>query len=83
MGYLTKLKWMKDLDEHSDEEQKVLLALSHDQYKWRTKDRLLGLTQLGSKELDAILARLIDKDLIKPTFSAKRNIVFGLRERVG
>ncbi len=83
MAYLTNLSWIKSLSDYNPEEQKVLLVLSHDRYKWRSRDRLLGLTRLESKELDTVLSQLIDKDLVRPSFSKKRNIVFGLRERVG
>ena len=83
MQYLTGLEWMKNLDEFSDEEQKVMLALSHDNYKWRSRDRLLEATRLTTKRLERTLAHLITDDFVRPAFSKKRNIIFGLRERVG
>ena len=83
MAYLTNLKWLGDLAEYTREEKKVLLALSHEKYKWRSWDRLHGLTRLESRELDLILADLLEKDLVRPSFSKKRNIIFGLKERVG
>jgi hypothetical protein len=39
--YRTDLDWLKRLREFSDQEQKVLLALSNSQFNWRTRDRLL------------------------------------------
>lgn len=83
MPYLTALNWFEDLDEFSEEEKKVLLALSHSKYKWRGRDRLLELTGLKPKRLDRALAYLITDDLVRPAFNKKRNIIFGLRERVG
>ena len=83
MAYLTNLRWVKNLADFDPEQQKVLLALSHDQYKWRSRDHLLSLTRLESKELDNVLSELIDEDVIRPSFSKKRNIIFGIRERVG
>ena len=83
MAYLTNLKWISDFAEYSPEEKKVLLALSHDKYKWRTRDRLQGVTRMESKELDLTLAHLLEDDLVRPSFSKKRNIIFGLMERVG
>ena len=83
MAYLTNLKWMSDFAEFTPEEKKVLLALSHEKYKWRSWDRLQGLTRLESRELDLTLADLLEEDFVRPSFSKKRNIIFGLKERVG
>ena len=83
MPYLTGLEWMKNLDEFSEEEQKIILALSHDKFKWRSRDRLIEATRLSTKRLERTLAHLIAGDLVRPAFSKKRNIIFGLRERVG
>ncbi len=82
MGYLTELKWMKKLDRFTDEQQKVLLALSHDKFKWRTRDRLIEVTGLDSWILDKILSELIELNMVRPSFSSSKNIIFGLRERV-
>ena len=81
--YLTELGWMRSLDSFTYEQQKVMLALSHEKYKWRTRDRLLRLTLLDPKTLDRALSDLIMDEHVRPTFSKKRNIIFGLRERVG
>ena len=83
MPYLTDLDWLTDLGEFSEEERKVMLALSHDKYLWRNRDRLLELTRMSPRKLDRTLGALIGDDLIRPAFSKRRNIVFGLRERVG
>ena len=82
MPYLTDLKWIRNFNEFSEEEQKVLLALSYDKYMWRNRDRLRELTGMSAKRLDRILTYLIADDLVRPAFSKQRNIVFGLRERV-
>ena len=79
---MTNLEWMGDLDEYSEEEQKVLLALSHEKYKWRSRDRIRQLTRMSTKRLDRTLSYLLADDLIRPAFSKTRNIVYGLRERV-
>ena len=83
MAILTDLDWIKSLDEFSDEEQKVMLALSDERYKWRSRARLKVLTDLSTKRLERTLAHLITDDLVRPAFSRNRNIIFGLRERVG
>ena len=83
MPYMTDLKWMSDLGEYSEIEQKVLLALSHDKYKWRSRDRLYQLTRISPRKLDRTLSDLLAEDLIRPAFSANRKIIYGLKERVG
>ena len=83
MPYLNDLEWISDLDDFSVSEQKVLLALSHDKYKWRSRDRILQLTRIGPKRLDRTLSGLLEDDMIRPAFSKTRKIVYGLRERVG
>ena len=83
MPYLNDLKWIKNLEEFSEEEKKVLLALSHDRYKWRSRDRLLELTRLSPRRLDRTLSYLIADDFVRPAFNKERNMIFGIRERVG
>lgn len=82
IAYRNDLKWQKRLDEFSPEEQKVMLCLSHSKYYWRTRDRLLGVTGLDPQTLDATLSRLISRDLVRPSFSKNKQIIFALRERV-
>ena len=81
--YKTDLKWLAEISKFSDKEQKVLLALSHEKYKWRTKERLASTTGLTNEQLDSVLASLIEKGYVRPSFSKKKNLIFGLRERVG
>jgi len=82
IGYKNDLNWQKRLNEFSPEEQKVLLALSREGYRWRTRDRLLEVTGFDPQTLDTTLSSLISKDLVRPSFSKKKQIIFGLRERV-
>lgn len=82
--YLAKsLEWTSILDQFDEKEKKALLALSHDQYKWRTRDAILKVTGLDGPTLDATLSSLIKKQLVRPSFSKNKNLVFGLKERVG
>lgn len=83
MGYVNGLEWMKKLKDFTEDQQRLLLALSHQKYVWRTKDRLQEVTAIPSDKLEAELSELIAKDLIRPSLSKKKNIIFGLRERVG
>ena len=83
MPYLDDLDWMSDLDDFSDAERRVLLALSHDKYKWRSRERIRQLTRIRPSRLDRVLSGLLEDDLIEPAFSADRKIVYGLKERVG
>ncbi len=82
MNYNTNLKWLTQFSQFSPEQQKILLALSNEQYKWRAKDRLRAVTALEPEVLDNALAQLMKKNVVRPSFSKKRNIIFGLRERV-
>ncbi len=82
MNYNTNLKWLSQFHEFSPEQQKVLLALSNEQYKWRAKDRLRAVTALEPDVLDSTLAQLLKRNIVRPSFSKRRNIIFGLRERV-
>ncbi len=82
MSYQTNLNWVEKLSHFSTEQQKILLALSDDRYKWRAKDRLAAVTALEPGTLDDALAQLIKNNVVQPSFSKNRNIIFGLRERV-
>ena len=83
MPYLNDLEWMSDLGDFSDAERRVLLALSHHKYKWRSRERIRQLTRIRSGRLDRVLSGLLEDDLIQHAFSADRKIVYGLKERVG
>ena len=82
MAYLTNLKWMENLSDYNAKTQKVLLALSHEKFKWRTKDKISSKSGLSKDEVEDVLAKLLSKDLIRASFSKKKNLIFGLRERV-
>jgi RIO-like serine/threonine protein kinase len=77
-----RLKWTNKLNQFNESEKKVLLALSHDQYKWRTRDAIKKVTGLEEELVDSTLSGLIQKQLVRPTFSKNKNLVFGLKERV-
>jgi len=81
--YLTDLHWFRKLSAFSPAEQKVLMALSHAKYKWRTRHRLAAVTGLPGKELDSTLAGLLAKQLVRPSLSKNKNIIFALKERIG
>ena len=83
MAYKKNLKWARKLPEFSEEETKVLLALSHDNYEWRTKKRIVKSTDFAPDQVDSVLAELIDKKMVRISMSKKKNVIFGLRERVG
>ena len=83
MSYRNDLKWQRELSRFDPNEQKVLLALSHEKYRWRTRDRLAEVTRLEPQDLDHVLAGLLEKDVIRPSFSKNRNLIYALKERVG
>lgn len=83
MSYLDNLNWQKKLANYDNEEKKVLLALSHENYKWRTTERLTKTTGLPDKLIDTTLSGLISKGEIRASFSKNKNLIFGLKERIG
>jgi predicted HTH transcriptional regulator len=82
MAYLNKMKWQEELSEYSELEKKVLLALSHEKYRWRTRERIAKSTGMSESEVDRALEELISKDKVRASFSKKKSVIFGLRERV-
>ena len=64
----------------SEEQTKIVHALT-DNYLWRSRKRLLEVTELEPAALDHALAQLIHYDVVKPAFG-KSSIIFGLRARV-
>jgi DNA-binding transcriptional regulator PaaX len=82
MAYLNKMKWQMELSEYGELEKKVLLALSHEKYSWRTRGRIAKSTGMSESEVDRTLEELISKDKVRASFSKKKSVIFGLRERV-
>ncbi len=66
---------------YSPEQHQILEALSSD-VRWRSRGRILEITGLAPRALDKSLAELVHNNVVRPVFG-KREIVFGLRERVG
>lgn len=83
MSYRSDLDWLKHLEQYDSEQQKILLALSHERYRWRTKERLAKVCGLSEGETDKLLAQLIDRGLVRASISKKKHVIFGLRERIG
>jgi len=81
MAYLNNLRWQSNLTRFSDSEQKVLTALSDEQYTWRAKDRLASITGMDIKTLEQTLSDLLAKHVIQPSISKKKNLIFALSER--
>jgi hypothetical protein len=76
------LSWVRELPKFTDDEQKVLLALSDDRYEWRTKRGIARVTGLEDDRVESILAALMTADLVRPSFSQQREVIYGLEERV-
>jgi len=83
MAYLNDMQWQSELFKYDDNERKVLLTLSHEKYRWRTKERIAEKTGLSASEVDKILAKLMSQNEVRASISKKKNIIFGLTERVG
>lgn len=63
------------------DEQKIVQALSGEEYYWRSLNRISEATGLEREALDAAMTQLLRRDIVKPVFG-KRSIIFGLRARV-
>ena len=83
MTYLSNLKWMRTLEDFNDQQRKVLIALSHERFKWRTIRNISKASGLSVDETNGILSGLINNDLVRPASSKSKKAIFGLRERVG
>lgn len=84
MAYLQNLDWMTALSSFSEDEKKVLLVLSHDKYRWRTRERIIAVSGLSPRIVDNALSALIEKRYVRIGKSrSSKNIIFGLIERVG
>lgn len=83
MAYLNKLYWQADLSEFDEKQTKVLLVLSDDKFKWRSKERIAKITGMSDFELDEVLSGLMLRDKLRASISKNKNLIFGLRERVG
>ncbi len=79
MAYAVEnLSWIREMPRLNDEQQKVLLALSHDRYIWRTKQGLMNATGLERDQLESALADVIARNLVRPSFSRNGDIIYGL-----
>ena len=81
MVYLSDLEWMRNLNKYNAEEQKVLLALSHEKHKWRSKNKIMKVTGFDEKQLDSTIALLMERNLVRASFSKKKNMILCLKER--
>jgi predicted transcriptional regulator len=59
------------------------MALSSSKFKWRTKERISNTVGLSETEVDEILSNLMSLNLVRASISKKKNVIFGLTERVG
>ncbi len=82
MAYLNDLKWMKQLTKFKPNEQKVLLALSNEKFKWRTKKKIREATGLDKDQVEKSLAHLLGDSWIRASFSKNKKLIFGLVERL-
>ena len=80
-----KLRWRSHADDFDTDEKKILLALSHKRWVWRTLDNLQAATRLDSDVLEEKLAGLMGKGLVKGSIykphSPDSRPIFGLVER--
>ena len=73
---------MKRPERFNDKEQRVLRALSHPRYKWRSILGIERATGLSSSDIQDILAALLGLGVIQPSLSRDKKPIFVLSERV-
>ena len=79
--YLSGLEWMEEFASLTDSERKVLVALSREDKRWRSKAGLMKSTQVDESEIDEILAKLLHQNVLTPSFSKAKKIIYRLSER--
>lgn len=84
MTYLIdELSWSKQLERWSDDQQKILIALSHERFRWRTPLGLLAATGLDEGRLEGAMAELVKAGVVRPSLSNDGRLIYGLVDRVG
>ncbi|MDP6451823.1 MAG: hypothetical protein QF898_00820 [SAR202 cluster bacterium] len=81
--YLKSLEWRDRVNDFDETELRVLIALSHKDFPWRSIDGLRGAVKLSESELGVALKNLVERSVVRTT--ASKNItqaLFGLAERV-
>ena len=81
--YLNNLDWRTRVKEFDEDELRVLIAVSHKDFPWRSTDGLRGAVKLSESELGITLKNLVERSLVRTT--ASKNItqaLCGLAERV-
>lgn len=82
MSYLSELEWFKDFARYDEKTQRVLMALSERQYKFRNLSTLHKVSGMDSFTLDSILKNLESRGVIFIRRHGTTNrIIVGLRER--
>ena len=77
------LKWRRRASDFDLDSQKILLALSHKNWKWHTLDSLRSATRLENEEFNSALGKLLAAGLVVSSY-IKENLrpIFALSERV-
>jgi len=82
--FIENLSWRTHAQDFKEGEQKILLALSNEDYLWRSFDRLTAVTRLDKKVLAESLDGLMTKGVVRPSISSEsKEPIYGLVERVG
>lgn len=84
MSFVKQLRWRKNFENFSPDQQKLMLAVSDTRYLWRSLDRLEGVTRLDPKTFTEALNDLMAQGWIRASVSqVRKEPVFELVERVG
>ena len=81
--FLKDLDWRNHPEDFTEDERRILVALSHKRGSWLTINSLRLSTRLREREFGDALASLMSDGLVRGGRSEDWQAIFGLTERVG
>ena len=81
--FIRDLDWRRHPEDFTEDEQRILVALSQKRWSWLTINSLRLSTRLPEPEFGDALASLMADGLVRGGRSEDWQAIFGLTERVG
>ena len=78
-------KWLDQIEdylEYDEDTRKVLLLLSHSEYRWRTERRLAKAAGLDADVVAGILNKLRKQGVVTMSLSKQKRVIYGITARV-
>lgn len=79
---INELSWPKQLERWNEDQQKILIALSHERFRWRTTQGLLAATGLDEERLEGAMAELVKAGVVRPSLSKNGRLIYAIADRV-